>query len=799
MQNNKMLKICSAGNRKATVWARSDIMWSEFVERLKTPIRGVETLDEYINLPKSKQDELKDVGGFVGGTFKHDRRKSAYVEGRDLITLDLDNIPTNGTIDIIKRVNSFNCAACIYSTRKHSNYKPRLRIIFPVDRTTTADEYEPVARKLASFLGMEYCDPTTFEPSRLMYYPSCCKDAEYIYEVFDKPFCAVDGILAMYGDWKDISQWPQVPGTEHIERQRLAKQIDPTTKKGVVGTFCRAYGITEAMDKFIPSVYEETSIQGRYTYAGGSTAGGAVVYDGNLFLYSHHATDPCSGQLVNAFDLIRLHKFADLDMEAKPDTPANKIPSYLAMQQLAMSDDNVSSLMIKEQISQAQEAFAGISNASTTADINTDWTKLLAKSDSGAILPTINNLVLILQNDINVKGKIATDVFADRGIVLGATPWNPMAEKRTWIDEDDSGVKWYIETYYKIYTKDKLMDALAIVGGINKVNAVEDYIKSLSWDGIKRVDTLLADYLGADKNEYTAAVMRKSLCAAVARAIEGGVKFDYMPIITGAQGIGKSTFLNVLGKEWFSDSLTTFEGKEAAELIQGTWINEVGELTAMSRSETTAIKQFLSKKEDIYRAAYGRRTKSHPRRCVFFGTSNDDEFLKDTTGNRRYLPVDVGINTPTKSVWLDLPKELDQIWAESYAYYILGEKLYLSKEIEALAKEQQELHREVSAKEGAIIEFLEKDIPENWYKLKEYEQRQFLNGNLQGHAPLIKRQKVCIAEIWALCFDGQLKYLQKRDSIEIASIMRGLKEWKKMNITNSRFGNFGRQKGFERS
>lgn len=104
------------------------------------------------------------------------------------------------------------------------------------------------------------------------------------------------------------------------------------------------------------------------------------------------------------------------------------------------------------------------------------------------------------------------------------------------------------------------------------------------------------------------------------------MKYDYMPIFTGPQGIGKSTFLRILGKDWFSDSLTSFEGKEAAELIQGTWINEVGELTAMTKQETNAVKQFLSKTDDIYRAAYGRRTNKYPRRCVFFGTSNEEEF-----------------------------------------------------------------------------------------------------------------------------------------------------------------------------
>ena len=218
----------------------------------------------------------------------------------------------------------------------------------------------------------------------------------------------------------------------------------------------------------------------------------------------------------------------------------------------------------------------------------------------------------------------------------------PGRRKRRWKDADDASFYRYMETYYGITGREKLDMGLLIVSGQNRINDVKQYLQGLKWDGVQRVDRLLVDYLGAEDNAYSRAVIRKLLCAAVARAVKGGVKFDYMPILAGPQGIGKSTFLSILGKEWFSDSLTTFEGKEAAELIQGTWINEVGELTAFTKQETQTIKQFLSKTDDIYRAAYGRRTEKYPRRCVFCGTSNDSEFLKDSTGNRRFWPVDVG-------------------------------------------------------------------------------------------------------------------------------------------------------------
>ena len=181
MQNNRKLKISTAGSRKATSWPKSSILWSEFVEKLKTPVRSTETMEQYLCMTKAQQAELKDVGGFVGGTFTGGRRKSGCVEGRDLVTLDLDSIPAGQSEDILKRVSGLGCAAVVYSTRKHAGYAPRLRIIIPLDETATADQYEPAARKLASLIGMEFCDPTTFEPTRLMYWPSCCADGEYLY------------------------------------------------------------------------------------------------------------------------------------------------------------------------------------------------------------------------------------------------------------------------------------------------------------------------------------------------------------------------------------------------------------------------------------------------------------------------------------------------------------------------------------------------------------------------------------------------------------------------------------------
>lgn len=778
--------------------------YSDLVEKLKTTTRSLEKLEEYLKFKKTKQDALKDVGGFVGGALKGRQRLSHNVESRDLITLDFDNIASGMTDNVIKRVQILGCNYVIYSTRKHAGYKPRLRIIIPTDRAVSVDEYEPIARKVASMIGIEMADPTTFEPSRLMYWPSCSSDSEYVYKYEDKPFLNADGILAQYEDWKDISCWPQVPGAEIKQRHLVDKQQDPTTKTGLVGAFCRTYDILSAMDKFIPGAYEETGRDDRYTYVGGSTSGGAVIYQDGMFLYSHHATDPCSGKLVNAWDLIRYHKFLDLDEEATEGTPVAKMPSYTAMKELVKNDKAVISKLNEERQEQAKTFFesigqGGLESSEDEVD-NGSWREnLIYKDNTMELEKSITNIVTILTYDPVYRDKIFLDEFAGRGLVKCPLPWDDSDSVRLWSDTDDAQLALRLEREYKITGDSKIEKAIKIVAHNNRKNEVKELIQSFRWDGVKRIPTLLSDYLGAQQSVYTVDIMKKSLAAAVARAISNtGVKYDTMVVFTGKQGIGKSTFLAKLGMDWFNDSLYNFEGKEAAELIQGSLIVEVGELSAMNKSETEAVKQFLSKTHDIYREAYGKRTNKYPRRCVFFGSTNSNEFLRDVTGNRRFWPVKVGVKPTTKNVFTDLDKEVSQIWAEAYVYYLLGESLYLDGESKEISEKLQEDFREIDPWQAEIEEFLSKEIPSDWYSLSVGQQRSFMQGNLKSKAPLVDRDKVCVKEIWQVCFNSDIKYCSKKESRRINDILTGLPGWHRLE-KSTRFGVYGVQKGFEKS
>lgn len=800
MVYDRQITISVGNSRKAVVWQPQTLLLSELWEKLRLPARSTETQEEYLRMTKGQQDELKDVGGFVAGALNGTRRKAGAVAARDVLTLDLDNIPAGETSAVCSRVEALGCGYCIYSTRKHRPSAPRLRILLPLDRSCSADEYEPCARKMAEMIGIGLADPTTFEASRLMYWPSVCADGEYIYYTADKPMLSVDGLLGLYADWRDMSSWPTVPGETGPQRL-AARQEDPLNKRGVVGAFCKVYDIEAAMDTFLPGVYAPTEDAGRYTYTGGSTAGGAVIYDQGRWLYSHHATDPCSGRLVNAFDLVRLHKFGDLDDNAQPGTPTVRLPSYAAMLQLAQSDPRVAALLVDERWEKAQEAFGPVSDAeggmAPEGQDDGAWRRKLTVNGQGAPEKSMQNIRLVLENDPALAGKIRLNLFNGRSDVTGDLPWPRPGNQKTFTDTDAANLRLYLEPFLGKLPRQDLFEVVDAVAESAAYHPVRDYLNSVSWDGIPRLDTLLVDYLGAADTEYTRAVTRKSLVAAVARVMRPGCKYDTMLVLVGGQGRHKSSILAKLGGEWFSDSLRTFGDKDSMETIQGTWINEIAEMQAMARADINQVKQFLSKTSDYYRAAYGRFTAERARQCVFFGTTNSRECLTDLTGNRRFWPVDIDVIGRKKNVFEHLAAERDQIWAEAVMRWTLGEELHLPPELDQVAMAVQEDHRTSDYREGLIRGFLEEEIPEDWMKWDLRQRNAWREGGLKYEGKLAPRSRVCALEIWCEVLGGKRGDLKKTDSREINQLLERMPGWAPDGLRHAG-KNYGTQRCFRR-
>ena len=462
-----------------------------------------------------------------------------------------------------------------------------------------------------------------------------------------------------------------------------------------------------------------------------------------------------------------------------------------------MNDDNVKAQTLTDKETAAQEEFSAISD-----DDDVMWRHRLSMNKRGDIENTIQNLTIILQNDPKLKG-IVFNELSDCIEIKGNVPWQHPS--KYWRDADDAQLLTYLTYHYGKFTRVNYDVALAKVVDDRSFHPIRQYLDGLpEWDRTERVDTLLTDYLGAEDNPYTRAVIRKTLCGAIARVMIPGIKFDTMLVLSGPQGIGKSTIISKLCGEWFNDSLLLSDTKDktAAEKLQGFWILEIGELAGLKKTEIETLRGFISRQNDVFRASFGRRATPHLRQCIFIGTTNAEHgYLRDTTGNRRFFPVKVSGNSEKKP-WQITQNEIDQIWAEALVYYRNKEPLILDEQTEEkLAKKLQREAMETDEREGMVREYLETLLPVNWNEMSLYERRNFLDGSEFGEVNIkgeIKRQKVCNMEIWCECFGKAKADLKRIDANAISAIMAKIEGWQKMS-KKSRFGIYGAAAGYERT
>ncbi|WP_461206093.1 virulence-associated E family protein [Clostridium sp. DL1XJH146] len=760
-------KISTGNSRKDKFWKQKSVSWDEFIEKLSHTTVTSETQTEYLKMKKFQQDNVKDVGGFVAGELKNSRRRKENVLSRSMLTLDMDYADDAEAIAAnIEMLYDYGC--CIYSTHKHTKDKPRLRIIIPLSKPVTADEYQAVSRMLAKQIGIELFDDTTYEPNRLMYWPSTSSDGEYFYQVIDGPLLKPEDVLALYKDWKDTSTWPVSSRQTAIIEKTMKKQEDPLNKNGIIGAFCRSYSITEAIKTFLKDIYVPSVMEGRYDYVPADSAAGVIIYD-NKYAYSHHATDPACSKLLNAFDLVRIHKFGELDEDDKT--------SYKKMTEFCTKDEKVKKQLAAEREKDVQAEFNPVVDDAKTDE---DWQLSLELNKNGTVKDTPTNILTIMTHDPRLKA-IAYNQMTHLIDVKGKLSWKQV--KPGWNDADLAHLKMYFDSHYAIWSPVKIKDALLTAASEKAFHPIRDYLDSLPvWDGTERVDKLLIDYLGAEDNSYTRAVMRKTLVSAVTRIYEPGTKFDYILVLNGPQGIGKSTFFAKLGGKWFSDSLTVSDmrDKAGAEKLQGYWILELGELAGLRKIDVETVKSFITRTDDKFRQSYGVNVENHPRQCIVVGSTNSTGgFLRDVTGNRRFWPVRV--NGGKKSVW-DLT-EVDQIWAEALHKYRAGEALILSGDEEHMAYEEQRDAMETDDREGLVEQYLEKMLPENWSKMDIYERRTYLAGESEFGQSIpegaIRRERVCPLEIWCECFGKERNNIKRKDSYEIEAILMRIGGWKR--------------------
>ena len=610
---------------------------------------------------------------------------------------------------------------------------------------------------------MDLFDDTAYQPHRLMYWPSTSSNGEYVFRVMDGDILDPDAYLGLYDDWRDVSTWPVSSRESEAVEKSAKQQADPLAKTGVVGAFCRTYPIREAIEKFLPDVYAPSAMEGRYDYIPADSSAGVIIID-EKFSYSFHATDPACGQLLNAFDAVRVHKFSD-------DDPKK---SYNAMAEFAVADERVKLRIFEEKRQAAAEDF--------DEEDPDAWKKQLQyEKKSMELKNSLHNLMLILENDENLKG-IVFNQLADGMEIRGNVPWPHPA--KFWRDADDAQLICYVDAAYGTFSARNYDIAVTKAVDDRSYHPIREFFETLpDWDGVERADTLLIDYLGAEDTPYVRAVTRKELCAAYCRVYHPGIKFDSMIVLNGDQGIGKSTLIAKLGGEWYSDSLnlSDMNDKTAAEKLQGYWIMEIGELAGMRKADLDKVKAFISRQDDKYRASFGRRVTPHPRQCVFFGTTNSQNgYLRDITGNRRYWNVKVPGNGKYKPWDMD-EDTVKQVWAEVMVYAKAGEKLYLSPELEDYAKEEQRAAMERDDREGLVQEYLDMLLPGNWDSMDVYKRRDYVRDADDPMRPdgSVRRMEVSNMEIWCECFGKAKEDMKPSDSYAISAIMERIAGWSK--------------------
>jgi putative DNA primase/helicase len=771
------LAIAYGNSRQALKWVNKTIKYNDLKDRLKVTIRTTESAEEYAKFNKAQKDNAKDHGGFVGGVLAGGRRKVDTVELRSMIALDGDRID----VDFLDHYDAnAPYTSVLYSTHSSTKEKPRVRLIFPLTRDVTSEEFVAVSRYLAQMLGIDYFDECSYLPNQLMYWPSTPSNGHFEYKEVDKQWLDPDEILIAHPEWTDPTRLPTSSRESKANTVTNQKVLDPLEKKGVIGLFNRAYfPITTAIDTFLSDIYEPTDNETRYHLIESSSMAGVEIKEDGKFVYSHHAKDPAYLKLCNAFDIVRIHKFGGDDDKK----------SYKEMCEFAMQMDEVKLLAANERLAEAEDDF--------TAD---DWkTKLKYQPKTSLLENSVYNLNLILKNDPDYAG-FAYNEMAGRIQVTGALPWERPKGNSFWRDADTAQLKSNIDIRYLPFSSRNHDVAFTKVADDRHFHPVRDYLDALpAWDGIKRVDDLFIKYLEADDTEYVRAVTKKTFAAAVARIYVPGIKFDSVPVLDGDQGIGKSTIVkDLVTTEYYSEtlSLTDMDDKSGAEKLQGFWVVEIGELAGMKKADIEKVKAFLSTSDDKYRPSYGRVVESHPRQCIIIATVNGERgYLRDVTGNRRFWIIKVH-QKKQKKTWHFTEEYRQQFWAEAKEIWESGEKLYLEGDILDEAEIAQKEAMETDERVGMVEEYLNTLLPDDWNDMDLFSRRNFLSGSEFGsiqHTGTIQRTDVSNAEIWCECLNRNLSELKTTDSYQIAALMAQIPGWERTSNIK-RLPLYGRQR-----
>jgi putative DNA primase/helicase len=700
---------------------KASYKWFDLAALLTVTMRDPDyTMASFRALSEVKQGEVKQQAPFiVGGTFKGTHRAIRDLVDRTLIMLDIDEC-SPATLSDIMQPNLFSplfeLEYVAYTTRSHTPENPRVRIILPLDCPTNPQDCVDATRWLAHRMDprMRTVDVVSFRAAQLMYRPATNSDGEFLSHHNRGVLVSAADIFADYGWTGDLEKLPRSPIEKGALRPVGEKLPDPRTKRGHIGAFCRAYSVVDGMLKFLSDVYEPVGDDRLlFKFIPGTGNPGVRVYDDEQYVYSNHGTDPAGLASRHIFDLVRVVRFGHLDTFDPDDGVVREVTalaSYRAMLKFVEDDPNAAAELRKEALD--QEAMANDSFDDTTEDeaisqtaiitqrkrseitsatpYDPKWQERLNCTTQGDPKYTLHNVILILENDRRFRFTFAYNEFSEA--IVRTRPMNSKTagintgevrdtENGDLLNDEDMAMYQAVLSMkrgkgfagYGLEVSDHIMaKAMGVVGKKIKFHPIRRYLRSLTWDGNKRIEKLLPQYFGARNTALNRDIGRKVMLGAVARAMEPGHKFDFCAVFRSFQGVLKSTAIAALcGERWFIELKADFhDPKGFVEAVAGRWFVEIPELAQFTKNEVEVIKSMLSSMGEQHREAYGRKGKFFPRQCIMLGSTNRDQFLRDDENRRIWVVMVGGVDGRTAINVEAIRRDRDQLWAEAFDDYL---------------------------------------------------------------------------------------------------------------------------------
>lgn len=732
------LKIALGGPSSMTACKTETLAWADFVARMSSVKRDRVTCAEYQSLPPDDHKrQLKAAAGWwVGGVVEGNERKGDNVSIRYVLNFDLDkheSLP--GVFESLFRDGKTGTPLDAYeyfwhTTRSHTPEAPRVRIILPLARPVPVALFTAVSVIAATMLcqsetNISGVDEVSFRPAQLMFFSAANADGEFSCGLNAGTLIDADLLTADWGD-------KPLPATG-IVKKRVDRKQDPTEKTGVVGDFCRAYDIHEAIAEFIPDIYQPTEQDDRYTYANGTNLNGLQVHEDGLFATTFHGSDPLAAYpSANAFDMVRVHKFGHLDGKMGRDVDPSTLPSWKAMVKLMREDTRV----LDAKKSETLRAFTDIGAEDVAPAVEGAEAEKKAKPEftyipgSGKLEATANNLQEILKFSGAVGEVFAYNERLEKVCVTefcalldAALPDDCRVYPRVIQDHDYANLMGWLSAppngrkkgYGVSFGIQLVYSMVGARARERRFNDVVDEIDKTPWDGVPRLDQFFTRYLGLEESAYHTEVSRVFFEGAALRTLSReAVQLDVVPILIGAQECGKSTFVGVLNPKGVKKSV--LEGdlsdtKRVVENLSGAFVTELAELASLSRTDVNALKSFITEQSATFRKAFGREAAEYIRRFVLIGTSNTREFMRDETGNRRFAPLVI----PDGHLidWPAARDEVPQVWAEAFHRVrngLNGPTIIVGAEARAEARARQDVAGEFGSDEMGMLAELAADV-----------------------------------------------------------------------------------------